>query len=94
MLGLLAEGVRMPSFPEGEVRLAQANALQGLRAQEAQPGFKAERALAQIVYGGHPYAIGSGHRCAHACGATAGAHAAQLRSRPLHPLAPRRRHLC
>ena len=83
MLGLLAEIVRTPSFPEGEVRLAQANALQGLRAQEA-----------QVVYGGHPYAIGSGHLCAHACGATAGAHAAQLRSRPLHPLAPRRRLLC
>jgi len=56
MLGLLAEIVRTPSFPEGEVRLAQSNALQGLKAQEAQPGFKAERALAQAVYGDHPYA--------------------------------------
>lgn len=56
MLGLLAEIVRTPSFSEGEVRLARANALQGLKAQEAQPGFKAERALAQVVYGDHPYA--------------------------------------
>jgi zinc protease len=56
MLGLLAEIVRTPSFPEGEVRLAQANALQGLKAQEAQPSFKAERALTQVIYGDHPYA--------------------------------------
>jgi zinc protease len=56
MLALLAEIARMPSFPENEVRLAQANAAQGLKAQEAQPGFKAERALSQAIYGGHPYA--------------------------------------
>ncbi len=56
MLGLLAEIARTPSFPDSEVRLAQANALQGLKAQEAQPGFKAERALGQVVYGNHPYA--------------------------------------
>lgn len=56
MLALLAEIARSPSFPESEVRLAQANALQGLKAQEAQPGFKAERALSEVVYGDHPYA--------------------------------------
>lgn len=56
MLGLLADVARAPSFPENEVKLAQANALQGLKAAEAQPGFKAERALAQAVYGDHPYA--------------------------------------
>jgi zinc protease len=56
MLDLLAEIARMPSFPENEVRLAQANAAQGLKAQEAQPGFKAERALSQAIYGDHPYA--------------------------------------
>src|SRR3546814_5044021 len=33
----------------------QANALQGRKAAEAQPGFKARRALAQAVYGDHPY---------------------------------------
>lgn len=56
MLSLLGEIARTPSFPENEVRLAQANAAQGLKAQEAQPGFKAERALAEAVYGDHPYA--------------------------------------
>ena len=55
MLQLLAEVARSPVFPDSEVKLAQANALQGLMAAEAQPGFKAERALAQAVYGDHPY---------------------------------------
>ena len=55
MLELLAEVARAPAFPDSEVKLAQANALQGLMAAEAQPGFKAERALAQAVYGDHPY---------------------------------------
>ncbi|RDZ29192.1 M16 family metallopeptidase [Lysobacter silvisoli] len=56
MLELLAEVVRTPAFPEKEVKLAQANALQGLKAAEAQPGFKATRALLAATYGDHPYA--------------------------------------
>ena len=56
MLGLLAEVARQPSFPDGEVRLAQANALQSLKAAEAQPSFKATRALLAATYGDHPYA--------------------------------------
>lgn len=55
MMQLLAEVARAPTFPDAEVKLAQANALQGLMAAEAQPGFKARRALAQAVYGDHPY---------------------------------------
>jgi zinc protease len=55
MLQLLAEVARQPSFPEKEVVLAKANALQSLKVSEAQPGFRAERALAQAVYGAHPY---------------------------------------
>src|SRR5690606_32230407 len=34
----------------------QANALQGLKAAEAQPSFKATRALLAATYGDHPYA--------------------------------------
>ena len=56
MLELLAEVARQPSFPGNEVQLAKANALQSLKAAEAQPGFRAERALSQVVYGEHPYA--------------------------------------
>jgi zinc protease len=56
MMALLAEVSRQPAFPEDEVKLAQANALQGLKAAEAQPGFRAERAIAEAIYGDHPYA--------------------------------------
>lgn len=55
MLQLLSQIVRTPTFPENEVALAKANALQGLKAAEAQPGFRAERAMLAAVYGDHPY---------------------------------------
>ncbi len=55
MLDLLAEVARQPAFPENEVKLAQANAAQELKANEAQPAFKASRALLKAVYGEHPY---------------------------------------
>ena len=55
MLELLAEVARAPSFPDGEVALAKANALQALKVSEAQPGFRAERALGVAIYGEHPY---------------------------------------
>lgn len=56
MMELLAEVARTASFPDNEVALAKANQLQELKASEAQPGFKAERALAAAIYGDHPYA--------------------------------------
>lgn len=56
MLQLLAEVARTPAFPDNEVKLAQANAMQGLKAAEAQPSFKANRALLAATYGDHPYA--------------------------------------
>ncbi|MEH6434023.1 M16 family metallopeptidase [Massilia sp. DD77] len=56
MMKLLAEVVRSPSFPEGEIQLAKANALQSLRVSETQPAFRAERAISKAVYGDHPYA--------------------------------------
>jgi zinc protease len=55
MMALLAEVTRKPSFPEAEVQLAKDNALQALKASEATPRFRAERALGQAIYGGHPY---------------------------------------
>jgi zinc protease len=82
MLDLLAEIARMPSFPENEVKLAQANAAQGLKAQEAQPGFKAERALSQAIYGEHPYArtsLSEGGIAALTPAALKAAHAARFR---------------
>lgn len=55
MMALLAEVTRTPNFPAREVELAKANALQALRALEATPRFRAERAINQAVYGEHPY---------------------------------------
>ena len=55
MMALLAEVARTPSFPAKEVDLAKANALQALRAAEATPRFRAERAINAAVYGAHPY---------------------------------------
>ncbi|MBD8532507.1 MULTISPECIES: pitrilysin family protein [unclassified Massilia] len=55
MMALLAEVTRTPSFPVKEVELTKANALQALRAAEATPAFRAERAVNQAVYGEHPY---------------------------------------
>ena len=56
MLGLLAEVAQQPTFPDGEVKLAQANALQGLKVAQSQPGFKATQALLATTFGDHPYA--------------------------------------
>src|SRR5690606_31930474 len=55
MQSLLAAVARTPAFPDNEGKLAQANALQALKAAEAQPGFRANRALLSAVYGEHPY---------------------------------------
>jgi zinc protease len=55
MLMLMAEVARKPTFPDAEVQLAKDNALQALKAAEATPRFRAERALAQAIYGSHPY---------------------------------------
>ncbi|MCA1855022.1 insulinase family protein [Massilia oculi] len=55
MMGLLAEVARAPSFPDKEVALAKANALQSLRVSETQPAFRAERAISKAIYGDHPY---------------------------------------
>ncbi len=55
MLKLLAEVARTPSFPGDEVQLAKANALQALKVSEATPGFRAERAMGEAIYGAHPY---------------------------------------
>jgi predicted Zn-dependent peptidase len=55
MAALLAEVAREPSFPDAEVQLAKTNALQALKAAEARPSFRAERAVSRVVYGDHPY---------------------------------------
>ncbi len=55
MMKLLAEVARQPAFAEGEVRLAKDNALQALKVAQSQPSFRADGALARVIYGSHPY---------------------------------------
>jgi predicted Zn-dependent peptidase len=59
LLELLGDVARHANFPEDEVSLAKSNALQGLKASEANPGFLATRALAPVIYGAHPYSRGT-----------------------------------
>jgi zinc protease len=57
MLEIVADIARNPIFPAAEVELAKGNALEALKAQEATPGYLAQKALAQAVYAEHPYRI-------------------------------------
>jgi zinc protease len=57
ILDLLADVALNPTFPESEVKLAQQNALQGLRQQRSQPGFLANERMAQVLFGQHPYSV-------------------------------------
>jgi zinc protease len=57
ILELLADVALNPTFPEQEVKLAQQNALQGLKQQRSQPGFLANERMAQVLFGQHPYSI-------------------------------------
>jgi zinc protease len=57
LLELLADVTLRPTFPEGELQLAKANAQQNLIAQRAQPSFLASEAVARVIFGQHPYAI-------------------------------------
>lgn len=56
-LALLADVFENATFPDSEVALARRNAADSLRAQEADPGFLASRALAKEVFGSHPYSV-------------------------------------
>lgn len=57
ILDLLADVALNPTFPESEVKLAQQNALQGLRQQRSQPGFLANERMARVLFGQHPYSV-------------------------------------
>ena len=55
LAALFADVVRNPAFPENEVQLAKTNALQGLKAMQAQPAYQANRAMGRVLFGDHPY---------------------------------------
>ncbi|WP_394000832.1 M16 family metallopeptidase [Luteimonas sp. WGS1318] len=55
LAALFADVVRNPAFPANEVQLAKTNALQGLKAMQAQPAYQANRAMGRVLFGTHPY---------------------------------------
>jgi len=55
LAALFADVVRNPAFPANEVQLAKTNALQGLKAMQAQPSYQANRAMGRVLFGDHPY---------------------------------------
>ena len=59
-LAVVADIAQNATFPDDEVELAKRNAAEALRAQEADPGFLAQRALAKALFGEHPYSVISG----------------------------------
>lgn len=57
MLTILGDVAREASFPEAEVELAKANAIQNLLVQESDPSYLAEKTFAGAVFAGHPYRL-------------------------------------
>lgn len=56
-IALLADVVRNASFPDNEVEIAKQKAVASLEAEEAEPGFVAQRAFYRALFGDHPYAV-------------------------------------
>jgi zinc protease len=57
VLPLLADVVTNANFPGAEVKIAKSNVANSLRSRESQPGFLANRALAKVMFGDHPYSV-------------------------------------
>jgi zinc protease len=57
ILGLIAEVILEPSFPENEVALAKQNTKESLRQQRAQPSFLASEMVSRVMFGEHPYSV-------------------------------------
>ena len=55
VLGLMAEVVLRPTFPEDELDLYRRNTVEHLKFQRSQPGFLAGEQAARLIYGEHPY---------------------------------------
>src|SRR5687768_15459220 len=54
---LMSDVAQHPSFPETEVKLAQENTIQQIRAGRASPGFLANERFQKAVFGNHPYSF-------------------------------------
>lgn len=55
ILGLLAECVLQPSFPNDELEKQRTVQIAGIRQQFERPFFVAEQALRELIFPGHPY---------------------------------------
>jgi zinc protease len=54
---LMSDVAQHPSFPESEVKLAQENTIQQIRAGRADPGFLVNERFQKAVFGDHPYSF-------------------------------------
>ena len=54
-LGIMADVVLNPTFPEDELATEKQRRISGLRLQKSQPGALASEAFMEGVYGSHPY---------------------------------------
>jgi zinc protease len=54
---LMSDVAQHPSFPETEVKLAQENTIQQIRAGRADPGFLVNERFQKAVFGNHPYSF-------------------------------------
>ena len=52
---LMSDVAQHPAFPETEVKLAQENTIQQIRAGRANPGFLVNERFQKAVFGDHPY---------------------------------------
>jgi zinc protease len=57
LFDLMSDVAQHPSFPETEVKLAQENTIQQIRAGRANPGFLANERFQKAVFGNHPYSF-------------------------------------
>src|SRR5262249_4243085 len=55
MFDLMSDVAQHPAFPETEVKLAQENTIQQIRAGRSNPGFLANERFQKAVFGNHPY---------------------------------------
>lgn len=57
LFALMSDVAQHPSFPATEVKLAQENTIQQIRAGRADPGFLVNERFQKAVFGNHPYSF-------------------------------------
>jgi zinc protease len=57
MFDLMSDVTQNASFPENELKLAQENTIQQIRAGRANPGFLVNERFQKAVFGNHPYSF-------------------------------------